>query len=57
MWIQTKQIVYTLLIVICTIDRKFAYILHCNIQKKQKTKCFMKPKPNVLMEHLNIYGR
>jgi hypothetical protein len=50
--IQTKQIVYTLLIVICTIDRNFVYILHCNIQKK-----IMKPKPNVVMEHLDIYGK
>jgi hypothetical protein len=51
-----KQIVCTLLIVICKIDRKFAYILHCNIHKKLKFKSFMKPKPNVVMEDLDVYG-
>jgi hypothetical protein len=55
-WIQTKQISCTLLTIICTIDRKFAYILQCNIHKKMKTKSFMKPKPIVVMEHLVIYG-
>jgi hypothetical protein len=33
-----KQIVCTLLIVICKIDRKFTYILHYNIHKKLKFK-------------------
>jgi hypothetical protein len=56
-WIQTKQIVYTLIIIICTIDKKFAYIQHYNIHKNLKSKSFMKPKPNVVMEHLNIYSR
>jgi hypothetical protein len=38
-------------------NKKFVYILHYNIHKKLKTKSFMKPKPNVVMEHLDIYGR
>jgi hypothetical protein len=50
-----KQIVYTFLTVICTIDRKFTYILH-NIHKNLKLTSFMKPKTNVVMEHLDIYG-
>jgi hypothetical protein len=33
-WIQTKQIAYTFFTIICTIDKKFAYILHYIIQKK-----------------------
>jgi hypothetical protein len=56
-WIQTKQIACTLLTIICTIDRKFTYILHCNIHKKLKTKNFMKTEPNGVMEHLDIYGK
>ncbi len=43
--------------VICKIDRKFVYIMHYNVHKKLKTKGFMKPKPNVVMKHLNICGR
>ncbi len=54
-WIQTKQISCTLFIVICTIDKKITYILHYIKHKKMRTKSFMKPKPNIVMEHLNIY--
>jgi hypothetical protein len=53
---QNKLLVHSF-IIICTIYRKYTYILPCNIHKKLKTKSFMTPKLNVVMEHLNIYGK
>ncbi len=38
------------------VDKKIAYIIHCNIHKRLKTKNFMKLKPKVVMEHLQICG-
>jgi hypothetical protein len=55
--LQAKKIVCTPHIVICTRYRKLAWILHCNIFKRLKTKKIMKLKPNVVMEHVQIYGR
>jgi hypothetical protein len=38
------------------VDKKIACILHYNIHKKLKIKFFIKLKPNIVMEHLHIYG-